>query len=471
VIGPSGGRCRAASSCLRAVFPLLWLVACQPAVPAPRLLLLVTVDTLRADRLAAFGSTLGLTPHLDALAAESTVFTAAYASAPFTLPSVAALMTGKPPEAIGIHRNESLLSANVQTLAAALRDRGWHTRAVVSNFVLRSSTGIDNGFDAFDDEFSQREAVRGWPERDALRTTDAALASLDRCLEQAPPACFLWVHYQDPHGPYTPPGDLRAEELVRERDTPDGRRVLPLRDDQLGIGGIPRYQAIDEHRDVGFYRAGYHAEIRYVDREIGRLLDGVARRGVGRRAVVAFTADHGEGLGEDDYWFAHGEYLSDALVRVPLMIRKPGVRHELRRDVAALTDLPATLWNALGEAPLASPFPGRALLAPGAETGASRPYLATLGAATHARYGLVEGDYKLVLTQRDGVWEPRLTRRGRDDVDVLAEAPQIARPMGRRLKRIHDRAAEGPAEVVQPLSDDVREQLRGLGYVEAGPGR
>ena len=162
---------------------------CDRGPEGPRLLLLVSVDTLRADRLGVYGSDLGLTPNLDALA-----FMAAYAAAPFTLPSVSALMTGRHPEALGIFSNESLLPASVPTLASELKRSGWKTRAVVSNFILRKASGIASGFETFDDLFPQVEIVRMWPERVAPDTTDAALELLDECAPGEDSRCFLWVH-------------------------------------------------------------------------------------------------------------------------------------------------------------------------------------------------------------------------------------------------------------------------------------
>jgi arylsulfatase len=429
-------------------------------------LLLVTVDTLRADRLGAFGSPLDLTPNLDALAEESAVFTAAFTAAPCTLPSVSGLMTGRHPEELGIFRNESLVPETVPTLASELRRRGWQTHAVVSNFILRRSSGIGNGFDTFDDEFPQVEAVRKWPERIAADTTEAALPLLDRCIASPAAPCFLWVHYQDPHGPYTPPGDLRDHELERESAAPDASRLLPVSPDHTGMGAIPNYQLLAGRRDVAFYRAGYHAEIRYLDTEVGRLLRALAERGLAERTLVAFASDHGEGLGEDDYWFAHGEYLNDAVVRVPLLFRIPGRAPERRDDVASLLDVLPTLLAAVSGAPPDPAPPGRNLLAPGAAAAASRPYLATLGASRVTRFGLVEGDYMLVVSERDGVWDGQLTRRGHDAVDLAAAAPQITQPMRRRLKRVHARMARGRAEVRQELSEQERENLRALGYLD-----
>ena len=432
---------------------------------APDLLLLISVDTLRSDRLGAHGSDLGATPHLDRLAAESVVFTAAYALASHTLPSLSALMTGLYPEEVGVVNNESTLAANIPTLAMALRAAGWRTQAVVSNWMLRRSSGLASGFDVYDDTFPQREATRPLPERIAADTTTAALRAIQSCRAEPGARCFVWVHYQDPHGPYTPPGDLRERFLARERAAPDGRRSLPLRPDFVGLDGIPSYQALGDEREVAFYRAGYDGEVAYLDQEIGRLLAGLGADP--ERAVIVFTADHGEGLGEQDYWFAHGEYLTDTLVRVPLWLRVPGVRPARRTDVATLLDLHTTL---LGLAAVGATEPGAAgrdLLAPGAAEHSSRLYLATLGGSNEARYGWIEDGYKYVVTFRDGVWQGQLFRLGRDQIDLAAPAPQIAASMREKLAEFREQMLRPAPVVRQELSEEDRARLRALGY-EAG---
>ncbi|MFP8882391.1 MAG: sulfatase-like hydrolase/transferase, partial [Myxococcota bacterium] len=136
---------------------------CGFGSPEPRLLILITVDTLRADRLGAAGSTLGLTPHIDALAAESHYFRSVYAPTSFTLPSISSLMTGQYPEELGIASNRSALRSTIPTLASVLHEHGWRTAAVVSNFVLRRNSGLAVGFDHYDDSLPQTEAVRHWP--------------------------------------------------------------------------------------------------------------------------------------------------------------------------------------------------------------------------------------------------------------------------------------------------------------------
>ncbi len=132
--------------------------------------------------------------------------------------------------------------------------------------------------------------------------------------------------------------------------------MLAANDDESGRGGIPHYQLAAGHRDPAWYRAGYDGEVRYVDEEIGRLLAAYAARVPARDAVVVVTADHGEGLGENDYWFAHGEFLNDALVHVPLLMRVPGEPPGVRSGVVSLVDVAPTLLAAVG---VATPAPDR----------------------------------------------------------------------------------------------------------------
>ena len=182
---------------------LLWpLSGCAERVPPPRLLLLLTVDTLRADHLGVYGAAPGSTPHLDRLGGESIVFESAYTAAPHTLAAMSATMTSRYPEEVGVQSNLTPLDPGAATLAAWLRERGWRTAAVVSNYVLRRASGIDSGFERFDDHMRRREEVRRVPERAAQQTTAAALAALDGVRGEQP--VFLWVHYQDPHGSSAP---------------------------------------------------------------------------------------------------------------------------------------------------------------------------------------------------------------------------------------------------------------------------
>jgi len=446
---------------------LLLFAGCRDGGGDPRVLLLISVDTLRADRLGAYGSDLSLSPNLDRLASESQVFDWAYAPSAFTLPSVSSLLTGRYPEEIGILGNRSTLATSTRTLASALGERGWSSAAVVSNLVLRKKAGLAAGFDVYDDVLPDLEATRNWPERIAADTTDAAIAVLDDFATGENQRLFLWVHYQDPHGPYTPPEGLREQFLAHERERPDGRRRLPEATGRGGRGRVPSYQVVDGEREVAFYRAGYDAEVHYLDAEVGRLLRDLADRGLDDAGVVVFTADHGESLGERDYWFAHGDRLGDPLVRVPLLLRMPGLAPGRRGDVASLVDLFPTLLHRLEKLPPDPDAPGRDLLAPDAAATDSRPYFATLRAGGPIRFGIVDDGYKFVLTRQERGWAGELFRLGHEDRDLASSDPDRARRMREVLDAVRAGLRRSRPETRQQLSDADRRNLRALGYIEA----
>jgi len=336
--------------------PFLLALACAaacggPAAPA-RGVVLITCDTLRADRLGFMGCPRATSPNLDALAQESLVFDTAWSTAPLTGPALAALLTGRPPEELGLSDNRQVLAPEAETLAERLSARGIDTAAIVSNWVLRRrpelpGAGVQQGFAHFDDRMDTLEPARpDLRERLAPATTDAAIAWLDARSDARP--FFLWVHYQDPHGPYTPPADC----LGAEDGATDGEPRLEVGTDQRGAGTLPEYQAVDDERRPAVYRRRYEAEIRFFDRELGRLLGHLRATGELERALVVFTADHGESLGERGFFFSHGQHLHRELVQVPLLVRPPGGAREphTRSGPVSHLDLAPTVLAFLGVA-------------------------------------------------------------------------------------------------------------------------
>jgi arylsulfatase A-like enzyme len=433
----------------------LWL-GCSRGQP-PRHLVLVTVDTLRADHVGAYGRP-GLTPALDRLAAESVVFRWAFAAAPFTLASVSAIMTARFPEDLGIYNNDLVLPPETPTLATRLRAHGFRTGAVVSNWILREAAGLNVGFDAYDARYAEREAFRNIPERTAVPTTDAALAMLERLADGGSGRVFLWVHYQDPHGPYLPPGDLRARHLADEQARPEGRRELPVLATDRGLGGIHPYQYVEGQREVAFYRAGYDGEVQHTDAEIGRLLEGIRRRLPPAETVLVVTADHGESLGELDYWFSHGETLSEGQMRVPLIVRIPGDARGVRDDVVATVDLLPTLLHALGVDDEAGGR-GRDLRA---GAGRSVAYLAALDAGHTPAFGLVGNGRRYVVS-----YEPEketLTPLGDETPERDPSADEL-RARRSELAALRTGLARAARASRQALSADDRQRLRALGYL------
>ena len=433
-----------------------------PQMPPPRHLILVTVDTLRADRLGVYGNPLELTPHLDALAQQSIVFRRVFAPAPFTLASLAALLTGRYPDAIGIRSNGAVLPSPVFTLAERLGALGFQTGAVVSNFIARRQSGLDQGFQRYDDRMDKRETRRPLPERRAAHTTADALALLDELLESGG-RVFLWVHYQDPHGPYAASSDYGAPPGPPPAGVRDRR--LPVLGRDRGFGGIPDYQQLGIERRSAIYRAAYHAEIRFLDAQLGAFFEALRARGLWEETGIAVTADHGEGLGEEEHWFAHGELVAPAETAVPLLLRVPGRRAAVRDDLATLLDLLPTLLAVVG-APLAEPAsaeaPGRDLLAPGAERRESALFQSNLRAGiTERRAILRDGHQYVVIRARKGGERGRFRRL---DGSPARDTERLSRLRSELLEREAE-FAEGPAELRQDLGEWERARLEELGYV------
>ncbi len=443
----------------------------------PQNLILISVDTLRADHLGAYGSKRNLTPNIDALARESLIFEYAYATAPFTLASLSSLLTGRYPEELGVDWNRSVLTPEVPTLASLLQASDWKTGAVVSNFVLRAhKSGIDAGFDYFDSTFPQLEAVRKFPERSAAATTEAALVTIDKLEghdEANTQPFFLWVHYQDPHGPYTPDSGTRDRFFDSARANADMPRELEVGESKPEIGVLPAYQFIEDRRDLEFYRAGYEAEIHEADASIGKLLEAMKKEGILERSLVVFVADHGESIGEDDYWFAHGEFLSDALVRVPLFFRVPGRPGGDRTDVASVVDLVPTILSffAIEGAPETS---GRDLFATSPEQPRRPVYFSNLREASRPRAGMIANGYRYLVTPRipldrraRGPKREQLWRLGAPDEALEAAQPARAKEMQSAMLAFRQAFSlpEKPTGS-QQLTPLEQEQLEALGYVE-----
>ena len=251
----------------------------SPAVVAGRPIILVTIDTLRADRLGAYGSAKGLTPALDRFAQDAARFTAAVTQVPLTLPAHATILTGLHPEQHGVRTNDGFrLAAGVPTLAEALHARGYATGAFIGGYPLQATFGLARGFDRYDDDFLR---AAGAVERSADEVVRSALAWIDQ--RQSQPF-FAWLHLFDPHSPYTPPAPFATA-----------------------------------HAD-----APYDGEVAYTDAAIGRLFEHLQRSGLFSRAAILIVADHGESLGEHGER-THGTFLYDATVRVPLLVKLPDV--------------------------------------------------------------------------------------------------------------------------------------------------
>ena len=299
-----------------AIIPLMLrsanLGSTRPAHPN---VLLITVDTLRWDRLGSYGATHNPTPVLDRLSARGTRFETAIAHVPLTAPSHASILTGLTPVRHGVRDNGGFVLTEKITLASTFRAAGYATAAFVSGFPLDRRFGFAAGFQTYDDRLpgSDGPGRAAYTERRADDTTERALAWLAASAGNRPsssgaaPPWFLWIHYFDPHAAYDPP--------------------------QPWKGKMP---------------TAYDGEVAFVDDQIGRLFGKLAQMGAESQTIVAVTADHGESLGDHNEE-THGVFIYDATLRVPLILAGPGISAgSVSNVVGRGVDVMPTLVDAAG---------------------------------------------------------------------------------------------------------------------------
>ena len=370
-------------------------------------LVLVSVDTLRADHLSSYGATSLQTPHMDRLASEGVLYERVSTVAPTTLPSHASLFTGVTPLAHGVHDNVGFyLDDRFTTLAAHLKDQGYDTAAFVGAFVLDSRFGLDQGFDHYDDEIEEAEdeGVSGFV---AQRRGDAVLQrALDWLASQEEGArpFFAFVHFYDPHTPYEPP---------------DG--------------------------------SGYRGEVAYVDSLVGRLLSFLDTQGLTDRTLVALTADHGESLGEHGE-ATHGLFLYEATLRIPLLFRYPGAPSGKRiSDPMHITGVASEILEILGLPPL----PGRRPADDGpfyAET-----FVPRLHYGWSELRSLTRWPHKLVMAPKPELYD--LSKDPGEARNLALELPDVAKALASELESL----GISPLEP-RSLDRETLERLKSLGY-------
>jgi arylsulfatase A-like enzyme len=415
-----------------------------PFGATPRNVVLVTMDTVRADALGAYGQRVAASPHLDRLASEGVLFEQVVTSAPNTLPAHASILTGKQPYAHGVRSNAgSALPDENLTLAEVLRSRGYRTHAEIAAPVIGRHTKLDQGFDQYRDLGSfavelktaggggdaQGETVTKRQERPASDITRRGLEFLRG--QQGGPF-FLWLHYFDAHAPYEAPAAF-GEQIANP----------------------------------------YLAEVRYVDEQIGLIVAELVRLGLRDRTLLVVTSDHGEGLGQHDE-DTHSFFVYDTTVRVPLIFWGPdGLAAGRRvRSLVRTIDIAPTILDFLGLPPLPE-VQGtslRALLVGEAPDLRLTGYGETweprrLFGASVLRF-VREGDWKYIHKV-----DPQLFDVARDpgEANDLASArPEIVARLRARLERLLSEAPAAPQGAAIAVDAETRSQLTALGYAAGG---
>lgn len=299
--------------------------------------LLITIDTLRADHMSLYGYHRPTTPRIDAFAKDSRVFDRAYATAPFTPASVVSFLTGQNPYKHRVRMFWQKVTAENITVADHLRRAGYQTAAIVSNIVLSDDAcGLGARFDHYDDRVTDPEPNRPhMRERRAGDTTDDAIAWLETSRKPDRPF-FLWVHYNDPHGPYTPPADAPADFTHEAPVAIEEDRLLDYVKEPGLLDGLEYVDRYDE-------------EIAYTDREVGRLLDAFDSITAGDDALVLLTSDHGEQMMDGDrFFFCHGYGVREAVIHVPLLVRHKSIPVERNQSPVSIADVTPTILDVVG---------------------------------------------------------------------------------------------------------------------------
>jgi arylsulfatase A-like enzyme len=449
-------------------------------------LLLITVDTLRADHLSAWGYPRATSPRIDRLASEGVRFAAAQVQWPKTGPSFASMFTSTyPKDNHNVRQIGIPLPCDFTTVAELLQRGGYQTRAVVANGALAREFNFDQGFDAYVEAWKEPHPDGGDPIR-AENVTRLAIVAAESLDGERP--WFLWVHYIDPHFPYEAPQPWRGRFQNDEVFQRDARRIRLLDKHSNQMGGIGRRQTIGHQDRLAFYVARYDAEIAYADEQIGELLDRLAADGRMADTMTAFTSDHGESLGEHHYFFDHGRFAFQTCLHVPFVLHWPGrIEPKVERDPVELLDLGPTLLETAGLLTPGRGFAQGTSLWP-VLRGDARPDSAVFaegGTATRGNW---------IKTAREGRFKVHHTRMGGEQrwiggsgvdlvlydleadpgetINVAGKHPEIAERLKRQLWRwwnepefdVHtdDQLECGAGRAVE---GDTTEQLRALGYL------
>lgn len=409
----------------------LWVIrshVVSPACCANDNVLLITLDTTRADHLPMYGYKSGHTPNLDLLAGSSVVFEDAVSHVPITLPAHASILTGRLPIAHGMHDNSGyFLDPKETTLAEVLKQNGYTTAAFVSAFVLDSRWQLNQGFDTYYDNFNMAE-YQGINGRDIQRRGEETELEASHWLEQnSGKKWFLWVHFYDPHDPYDPPEPYRSEYAQRP----------------------------------------YDGEIAYTDEMVGRLLKKVEAIGSGDRTVVALTGDHGESLGEHKE-ATHGMFLYNATQHVPLLIRVPRTSRKRVPGIVRHIDLAPTILDLLGIQPPAE-MQGSSLikLINGKERSRRVAFSESRYAEIHYGWSPLQSvttdQYRYVEAPRPELYEWK--KDPGESRNLIGEEASIATVLKNTLQEILTKESSGQTKGPQKMDAETEEKLRALGYV------
>ena len=400
--------------------------------------ILITLDTTRADRLGCYGYAQASTPNIDALARGGVLFSQAASPAPLTLPAHSSIMTGMYPTHHGVRVNGSTaLGQSQTTLAEVLSEKGYETGAFVGAFVLDGRWGLNQGFRVYDDHFDLKKYKHidlAGVQRPADQVMDAALAWLE---SHKPDPFFAWIHLYDPHSPYEPPEPFRSQH------------------GQRGLAGL------------------YDGEIAFADEQVGRCVSWLRRNALDEKTILVVMGDHGEGLGSHGEG-THGYFVYDYALRVPFVVATPfselrGVRVD--SQVSAVDVFPTLL--ALGGIDFAAKVHGRSLLPVMLDPRREEAVYAYGESMTpNLQFGwssllcLRSTRYKLIQAPRPELYD--LAVDPEETTNAFDRQPAVARELMQRLDRlVAETSRDAPEPETADLDRETVDRLAALGYIGA----
>jgi arylsulfatase A-like enzyme/tetratricopeptide (TPR) repeat protein len=395
--------------------------------------LLVTLDTTRADGLGCYGSTRARTPNLDSLAAGGVRFENVYSQVPLTTPSHCSIMTGTYPLYHQVHNNGSYaLPAEMTTLAEVLKDNGFQTAAFVASFTVDSRFGLDQGFDVYDDHLNEGEAFKP---SNAERKADKVYAAFRSWLDaRADGRFFCWVHFYDPHVPYDPPAPY----------------------------------------SIDFADSPYDGEIAFMDHYVGQVMSALREKGLMQNTLVILAGDHGEAFGEK-VEMGHGVFLYDGTLRVPMIFVAESnlPRGTVIKPRVRLIDIVPSVLDML-EIPPPPETQGESLLP--IISGQRKTDLETYIETYYPRenygwselVGLIGGDWKFIRAPKPELYN--LKTDPEENTNVFTREGQRVQEMRDRLEQVIAASSSGLTASRGELTSEERERLRSLGYVDKTEG-